>query len=53
MKGHLCFAQQGPAAMDVGGPYFPGRAIYALAYDDRNGRTRLWAAVNSLFGAHI
>jgi photosystem II stability/assembly factor-like uncharacterized protein len=32
---------------EVGGPYFPGRAIYALAYDDRNGRNRLWAAVNS------
>ena len=34
---------------DVGGPYFPGRAIYAMAYDDRNGRKRLWAAVNSSF----
>jgi photosystem II stability/assembly factor-like uncharacterized protein len=34
---------------EVGGPYFPGRAIYALAYDDRNGRQRLWAAVNSSF----
>lgn len=34
---------------EVGGPYFPGRAIYALAYDDRNGRKRLWAAVNSSF----
>jgi len=31
----------------VGGPYFPGRAIYALAHDQRNGRNRLWAAVNS------
>jgi photosystem II stability/assembly factor-like uncharacterized protein len=34
---------------DVGGPYFPGRAIYSLAYDDRNGRQRLWAAVNSSY----
>ncbi|HVQ40240.1 MAG TPA: hypothetical protein VMS31_22050 [Pyrinomonadaceae bacterium] len=33
----------------VGGPYFPGRAIYAMAYDDRNGRRRLWAAVNSSY----
>ena len=33
----------------VGGPYFPGRAVYALAYDDRNGRHRLWAAVNSSY----
>jgi len=32
---------------DVAGPYFPGRAIYALAYDGRKGRKRLWAAVNS------
>jgi len=34
---------------DVGGPYFPGRAIYAMLYDDRNGRQRLWAAVNSSY----
>jgi photosystem II stability/assembly factor-like uncharacterized protein len=34
---------------EVGGPYFPGRAIYALAYDNRKGRNRLWAAVNSSF----
>ncbi len=34
---------------DVGGPYFPGRAIYAMAYDDREGRRRLWSAVNSSF----
>ena len=29
------------------GPYFPGRSVYALAFDGRNGRQRLWAAVNS------
>jgi photosystem II stability/assembly factor-like uncharacterized protein len=34
---------------EVGGPYFPGRAIYAMAYDDRDGRNRLWAAVNSSY----
>src|SRR6266550_5101621 len=34
---------------EVGGPYFPGRAIYAMIYDDRNGRNRLWAAVNSSY----
>jgi photosystem II stability/assembly factor-like uncharacterized protein len=33
----------------VGGPYFPGRAIYALHHDQRNGRSRLFAAVNSPF----
>jgi photosystem II stability/assembly factor-like uncharacterized protein len=31
------------------GPYFPGRSVYALAFDGRNGRQRLWAAVNSPF----
>jgi len=31
------------------GPYFAGRSIYALAHDGRNGRNRLWAAVNSPF----
>jgi hypothetical protein len=34
---------------EVGGPYFPGRAIYAMLYDDRKGRHRLWAAVNSSY----
>lgn len=34
---------------DIGGPYFPGRAIYAMAHDKRNGRNRLWAAVNSSY----
>ena len=33
---------------DVGGPYFPGQAVYAMAYDDRKGRSRLWAATNSM-----
>ena len=34
---------------EVGGPYFPGRAIYAMSYDNRKGRNRLWAAVNSSY----
>lgn len=39
---------------EVGGPYFPGRAIYAMAYDGRNGRQRLWAAVNSMhWGSYL
>lgn len=50
MKGaFLVRADAGRNEWEVGGPYFPGRAIYALAYDDRNGRSRLWAAVNSSF----
>jgi photosystem II stability/assembly factor-like uncharacterized protein len=32
---------------DLAGPYFPGHAIYAVAYDDRNGRHRLWASTRS------
>jgi photosystem II stability/assembly factor-like uncharacterized protein len=31
----------------VGGPYFPGQAMYALAYDARDGRHRLWAGSTS------
>jgi len=27
-----------------GGPYFPGQAVYAMAYDDRGGAKRVWAA---------
>lgn len=30
------------------GPLFPGTAVYALAYDDRSGRRRLWASTSSM-----
>jgi photosystem II stability/assembly factor-like uncharacterized protein len=30
------------------GPFFPGRAVYALAWDARAGRRRLWAAAQSM-----
>ena len=30
---------------EVGGPYFPGRAIYAMNYDGRDGRGRGGAAL--------
>lgn len=33
---------------DVGGPYFPGSAVYAMAYDARAGRRRIWAGPNSM-----
>ncbi|HUP47641.1 MAG TPA: sialidase family protein [Thermoanaerobaculia bacterium] len=33
---------------DVGGPYFPGSAVYAAALDGRAGRQRLWAAPQSM-----
>jgi len=32
---------------DVGGPYFHGHAVYTMAYDNRAGRRRLWAATQS------
>ncbi|HEX7707321.1 MAG TPA: exo-alpha-sialidase [Thermoanaerobaculia bacterium] len=33
---------------EVGGPYFPGCAVYAMAYDGREGRNRLWAGPHSM-----
>jgi hypothetical protein len=33
---------------EVGGPHFPGRAVYAMAFDGRNGRRRLWVATQSM-----
>jgi len=33
---------------EVGGPYFPGSAVYAMAYDARAGRQRIWAGPNSM-----
>jgi photosystem II stability/assembly factor-like uncharacterized protein len=32
---------------DLGGPYFPGQAVYALAFDSRGGKRRLWAGTGS------
>ena len=32
---------------EMGGPYFPGQAVYALAYDGRGGGRRLWAGNTS------
>src|SRR6185436_17048080 len=33
---------------EAGGPWFPGQAVYALAYDGRAGRRRLWAGTASM-----
>ena len=38
---------------DVAGPYFHGQAIYALAYDGRDGRHRLWASTHSYWGTYL
>lgn len=50
MKGAFVFrADDARAKWDIAGPYFPGRSVYAMNYDGRNGRQRLWAAVNSSY----
>src|SRR5438445_624599 len=39
---------------EVGGPYFHGQGVYAMAYDGRNGRHRLWASTQSpLWGTFL
>src|SRR5437773_7814910 len=49
MKGaFLLRSSPARARWDVAGPFFPGHAIYALAYDDRAGRRRLWAGAQSM-----
>jgi hypothetical protein len=55
MKGaFLLRAPASRASWDVGGPHFPGHAVYAMAYDDRSGRPRLWAAPASMhWGAFL
>ncbi|HKN84116.1 MAG TPA: hypothetical protein VJW17_11795 [Pyrinomonadaceae bacterium] len=50
MKGAFLFSSNKDRKdWTVGGPYFPGRAIYALIHDQRSERHRLWAAVNSSY----
>jgi hypothetical protein len=49
MKGAFVLrADQARARWDVGGPYFPGSAVYAMAYDSRAGRQRIWAGPSSM-----
>ncbi len=49
MKGAFLFrADASRTRWERGGPYFPGSAVYALAYDGRAGRNRLWAAPHSM-----
>jgi serine/threonine protein kinase len=38
---------------DVAGPYFHGQSIYALAYDGRDDRHRLWASTSSYWGTYL
>ena len=49
MKGAFILRSgQGRETWEIGGPYFPGSAVYALAYDGRGGRHRLWAGPHSM-----
>jgi len=49
MKGAFVFRSNAARQeWETAGPYFPGRAVYAMNFDGRNGRSRLWAAVNSM-----
>lgn len=39
---------------ETSGPHFPGRSVYAMAYDGRDGRHRIWAAPKSFhWGAEL
>lgn len=39
---------------EVGGPYFPGVPIHAVAFDGRNGRNRIWASTeNPFYGSNL
>jgi hypothetical protein len=49
MKGAFIFrSDPRRASWEMGGPYFPGSAVYAMAYDGRAGRHRLWAGAQSM-----
>jgi len=49
MKGAFLMRSNGARARwETGGPHFPGQAVYALAYDGRAGRRRLWAGTGSM-----
>ncbi|MCI0400631.1 MAG: protein kinase [Gammaproteobacteria bacterium] len=37
----------------VGGPYFHGQAVYAMAYDGREGRRRMWASTQGVWGTQL
>lgn len=49
MKGAFIFrASAERRRWEVGGPYFPGSAVYSMAYDGRAGRHRIWAGPQSM-----
>jgi photosystem II stability/assembly factor-like uncharacterized protein len=49
MKGAFILrANEGRRKWEMGGPYFPGSAVYGMAYDGRFGRHRIWAGPQSM-----
>lgn len=38
---------------EIGGPYFHGHNVYALAYDSREGRQRIWASTQNYWGTFL
>ncbi len=38
---------------EMGGPYFHGHNVYAMAYDGRAGRHRIWASTQSYWGTML
>jgi hypothetical protein len=49
MKGAFIFrSDKSRGTWEMGGPYFAGSAVYAMAYDSRGGRRRLWAGPQSM-----
>ena len=55
MKGLFLFSSgRARRSWRMSGPFFPGRSVYAAAYDGRPGRGRLWAAPASMhWGAEL
>jgi hypothetical protein len=41
------------ARWETAGPYFHGQSIYAMAYDSRAGRHRLWASTHTFWGTYL
>ncbi|HET9227388.1 MAG TPA: sialidase family protein, partial [Thermoanaerobaculia bacterium] len=49
MKGAFLFRSDAKRSeWEMGGPYLPGEAVYAMAWDGRNGRHRIWAGPHSM-----
>ena len=49
----LLRSNQQRSRWEVGGPYFHGHAVYAMAYDDRGSQHRLWASTSNYWGTFL